>query len=44
MSNSITLAIKASQHRQNLPLSDPEQVILQTKVVKEVEMPEDKEE
>lgn len=37
MSGSINLAIKASQLRQSLPLSDPEQVILQTKVVKEME-------
>lgn len=41
MSNSVTLAIKASQHRQNLKLTDPQQVILQTRVVKEVERHED---
>jgi len=44
VSNSINLAIKASQLRQGIPLSDPEQVILQTKVVKEVEMPKDEDE
>jgi len=44
MENSVTLAIKASQYRQNLPLTDPQQVILQTIVVNEVEMPKDEEE
>lgn len=43
MSNSITLAIKASQLRQGIPLEDPEQVILKTKVVKEVEKVEEDE-